>query len=133
MLNETRKILNDPEIQVCPTVVRVPVFRCHSEAVNIETEKPLPDIAEIIRILESTPGVEVKDDVSNNVYPLAIDCQGTDKVYVGRIRKDFTIQNGLNMWLVADNLRKGAALNAVQIAELLVANKWISLENVYSE
>jgi len=125
MFNETRKILDDPQIQVNATTVRVPVLNCHSEAVNIETEKPLPCIDKIREILESAPGVKVLDDVKNNFYPLAIACSGTNDVYVGRIRRDFTIENGLNMWVVADNLRKGAALNAVQIAELLVKNNWL--------
>jgi aspartate-semialdehyde dehydrogenase len=125
MVNETRKIFQDEEIQVSPTAARVPVFNCHSESINIETEKPLPDVAEIKEILAQAPGVEVVDEVQNNVYPLAVNCSGTDKVFVGRIRKDFTVSNGLNLWVVADNLRKGAALNAVQIAELLVAKGWI--------
>ncbi|MDD4666290.1 MAG: aspartate-semialdehyde dehydrogenase [Clostridia bacterium] len=125
MVNETRKIFQDEEIQVSPTAARVPVFNCHSESINIETEKPLPDVAEIKEILAQAPGVEVVDDVQNNVYPLAVNCSGTDKVFVGRIRKDFTVPNGLNLWVVADNLRKGAALNAVQIAELLVGKGWL--------
>ena len=125
MVNETRKIFDDEDILVSPTAARVPVFTCHSESINIETEKPLPEVSEIKKILAQAPGVEVVDDVQNNVYPLAVNCSGTNKVYVGRIRKDFTIPNGLNFWVVADNLRKGAALNAVQIAELLVAKNWL--------
>ncbi|MDD4048831.1 MAG: aspartate-semialdehyde dehydrogenase [Clostridia bacterium] len=125
MLNETRKIFNDNEIQVCPTAVRVPVMNCHSESINIETEKPLPEATKIMEILNSSPGVKVLDDPRNNVYPLAFDCSGADEVFVGRIRKDFTITNGLNLWVVGDNLRKGAALNAVQIAELLYKKGWI--------
>ncbi|MBZ4653472.1 MAG: aspartate-semialdehyde dehydrogenase [Peptococcaceae bacterium] len=128
MFNETRKILNDPEILVSPTAVRIPVFRCHSEAINIETEKPLPEIAEIVQILDNAPGVKVIDDVQNKQYPLPAYLKGTDKVYVGRIRKDFTVPHGLNLWVVADNLRKGAALNAVQIAELLVERNWLKGE-----
>ncbi len=125
MLNETRKILGDPDIMVAPTAARVPVLRCHSEAINIETEKPLPDISTIRAILDQAPGVKVMDNPANNVYPMPIYCQDTGKTFVGRIRKDFTVGNGLNMWVVADNLLKGAALNAVQIAELLVEKNWL--------
>lgn len=121
MFNETRKILNDESIVVSPTAVRIPVFRCHSEAINIETEKPLPQFAQLVDILNNSPGIKVMDNIAQFDYPLAINCQGKDKVFIGRIRKDFTIENGLNMWVVADNLRKGAALNAVQIAELIAA------------
>jgi aspartate-semialdehyde dehydrogenase len=124
MHNETRKILDDMDIQVTATAVRVPVLRCHSEAVNIETERALPEAAEIRQILAETPGVVLCDDISKNDYPLAVDCQGKYEVYVGRIRRDYTIANGLSFWVVSDNLLKGAALNTVQIAELLVANKW---------
>lgn len=119
MVNETHKMLHDDSIAVCPTAVRIPVIRCHSEAINIETEKPV-GIEEARQILEKAPGVKVLDDLSRNLYPLAAELVGTDDVYVGRIRKDISIENGLNMWVVADNLRKGAALNAVQIAETLV-------------
>lgn len=125
MVNETRKIFEDNEILVSPTAARVPVFNCHSEAINIETEKPLPEIPEIKKILAAAPGVQVVDDIQNKVYPLAINCSGTNDVFVGRLRKDHTVPHGLNMWVVADNLRKGAALNAVQIAELLVKNNWL--------
>lgn len=125
MVNETKKILQDASIQVSPTTARVPVLNCHSESVNIETEKPLPEVPELMRILDEAPGVKVMDDVQNNFYPMAINCVGKDKAFVGRIRKDFTVPNGLNFWVVADNLRKGAALNAVQIAELLVAKSWL--------
>lgn len=125
MVNETKKIFEDPDIMVCPTAARVPVINCHSESINIETDKPLPEISEIIKLLENAPGVKVIDNVQNKEYPLAINCSGTNAVYVGRIRKDFTIANGLNLWVVADNLRKGAALNAVQIAELLVEKNWL--------
>ncbi len=119
MVNETRKILEDPEIQVSPTCVRVPVFISHSEAVTIETETKVT--AEKAReLLSNFPGVKVVDDPSQNLYPLAIDAAGKDECFVGRIREDVGIENGLSMWIVADNLRKGAALNAVQIAEILV-------------
>ncbi len=118
MVNETKKIMEDDSIEVSPTTVRVPVFYSHGESVNIETERELSadDAREILKI---APGVEVVDDPSKNLYPLAIDAAGKDEVFVGRIRKDPTIKNGLNMWIVSDNIRKGAALNAVQIAELL--------------
>lgn len=127
MHNETRKIYGDKDIQVSATTVRVPVFRCHSEAINIETEKPLPEIPEIKRILQEAPGVTVIDDAANSAYPMALTCAGKDDVFVGRIRKDFTTANGLCLWVVSDNLIKGAALNAVQIAEMLVANNWSSV------
>lgn len=125
MHNETRKILGDPDIQVSATTVRVPVVRCHSEAVNIETAKPLPDVSEIRSILAGARGIIVIDDPENNGYPLALDCAEKYEVFVGRIRKDYSIANGLNLWVVSDNLLKGAALNAVQIAELLAANNWV--------
>lgn len=125
MHNETKKIFGDNDIKVSATTVRVPVIRCHSEAVNIETEKPLPEVAEIKKILAEAPGIVLVDDVENNGYPLAINCAGKYEVYVGRVRKDYTIQNGLNLWVVSDNLLKGAALNAVQIAELLAAKDWV--------
>jgi len=124
--NETRKILADDSVQVTATAVRVPVFRCHSEAVNIETEKELPDVAQIREILRKAPGVTVVDDPEKNQYPLPLYCQDTYQTYVGRIRKDYTIPNGLSMWVVADNLLKGAARNAVQIAELLVERQWLA-------
>jgi aspartate-semialdehyde dehydrogenase len=119
MVNETHKIL-DPDISVCPTAVRVPVFRGHSEAVNVETEKPF-ELADVMELLKRFPGVTVMDDPGKAVYPTALDVDGKDAVHVGRLRRDPTVPNGLNMWVVADNLRKGAALNAVQIAETLLA------------
>ncbi|HYE82894.1 MAG TPA: aspartate-semialdehyde dehydrogenase [Clostridia bacterium] len=121
MDNETKKIL-DESIRVSATAVRVPVFRAHSESINIETEKPI-DAKDARDILKKAPGVKVVDDNSINLYPLALDAEGEDEVLVGRIRKDFSIDNGLNLWVVADNLRKGAALNAVQIAEELLKQK----------
>lgn len=119
MVNETKKIMEDYSIKVTATTVRVPVFYGHSESVNIEFEK---DIApeEARKILEKAPGVKVIDDPSKNLYPLAIDAAGKDETFVGRIRRDDTVPHGLNMWIVADNIRKGAALNAVQIAEVLI-------------
>ncbi len=120
MVNETRKILEDHDIAVTATTVRVPVFYSHSEAVNIETREKITP-AEVKKLLASAPGVKVVDDPQNAVYPLAIDAAGQDLTYVGRIREDESIDNGINMWVVADNIRKGAATNAVQIAEILAA------------
>lgn len=119
MVNETRKILGDEKIRLTATTVRVPVFYSHSEAVNIETERKLT-AAKARELLAAAPGVLVVDDVANAVYPMAVEAAGQDLTYVGRIREDESIENGLNLWVVADNLRKGAATNAVQIAELLV-------------
>lgn len=119
MVNETHKIL-DKSIKICPTAVRIPVFRGHSESLNIETEKPFK-IEDIKILLEDSPGIILTDDPVNNVYPLAIDAEGRDEVFIGRIRRDPTLANSLNMWVVSDNLRKGAALNAVQIAEAMYA------------
>lgn len=119
IINETRKILGDSSIRITATAVRVPVFRGHSESVNIETEKKLT-ANEVRAILREAPGVVVLDDPHENLYPLPIDVAGKDETYVGRIREDKSIENGINMWIVADNLRKGAALNAVQIAERLI-------------
>ena len=108
-----------PALRVTATTVRVPVFCGHSESVNIETEKKLT-AADVKAILREAPGVIVADDPENNVYPMAIEATGKDATYVGRIREDDSVTNGLNLWVVADNLRKGAALNAVQIAEILI-------------
>jgi aspartate-semialdehyde dehydrogenase len=121
MINETRKILGEPSLAVTATTVRVPVFCSHSESVNVETVVKL-SAAEARKILREAPGVIVADEPENNVYPLAIDATGKDAIYVGRIRDDNSVANGLNLWIVADNLRKGAALNAVQIAEILIRN-----------
>ncbi len=123
MVNETRKIFEDDSIGVTATTVRVPVFFSHSESVNIETIKPA-SINDIRKALENAPGIKVVDDPANNVYPLATDAAGQDLTLVGRIRKDESIENGFNMWIVADNIRKGAATNAVQIAQLL-AEKYL--------
>jgi aspartate-semialdehyde dehydrogenase len=119
MVDETRKIMGDDRIQVTATTVRVPVFYGHSEAVNIETGRKLTP-AEARQILAQAPGIKVVDDPLRNQYPMPLDAAGQDLTLVGRIREDFTIANGLNFWVVADNLRKGAATNAVQIAEILV-------------
>ena len=118
MVHETRKILEDDTIGVTATTVRVPVFFGHSESINIETKKKVSAL-EVRAILERAPGVKVVDDPLNNIYPLAIDAAGQDLTLVGRIRDDESIENGINMWVVADNIRKGAATNAVQIAEIL--------------
>jgi aspartate-semialdehyde dehydrogenase len=120
MLNETRKIMGDDSIQVTATTVRVPVYVGHSESVNIETQTKL-SANEARALLAEAPGVMVYDDPAHKIYPTPIDVAGKDEVYVGRIREDESIPNGLNLWIVADNLRKGAALNAVQIAEALIA------------
>jgi aspartate-semialdehyde dehydrogenase len=119
MVNETVKIMGDDSIRVTATTVRVPVFYGHSEAVNIETERKLT-VAEARQILAQAPGVKVVDNPEKNEYPMPLDAAGQDLTLVGRIREDFSIANGLNFWVVADNLRKGAATNAVQIAELLI-------------
>ena len=119
MVNETRKILEDDAIQVSPTTVRVPVFYAHSEAVNVETEQVI-DVNELRRILGSAPGVRLVDSPGKTEYPLAVDAAGRDEVMVGRIRADLDNPRAVNLWIVADNLRKGAALNAIQIAEVLI-------------
>jgi len=119
MVNETKKIMGDNSIQVTATTVRVPVFYSHSESVNIETETKLT-AEEVKEMMKNAEGVVLIDSPENNEYPLAIDTAGSDPVYVGRIREDFSVPNGINMWIVADNVRKGAALNAVQIAEVLI-------------
>ena len=121
MVNETKKIMEDDSIQVTATTVRVPVFYGHSESVNIETEKKL-SVEEVRDLMSTAEGVVLMDNPEKNIYPMPIDVAGKDPVYVGRIREDFSIPNGINMWIVADNVRKGAALNAVQIAEVLIKN-----------
>ena len=119
MINETRKILAEPSLAVTATTVRVPVFCSHSESVNVETEKKLT-VADVKALLREAPGIIVADQPEDNVYPMAIDATGKDATFVGRIREDNSIPNGLHLWVVADNLRKGAALTAVQIAEILI-------------
>lgn len=119
MVNETLKILDDDSIRVSPTAVRVPVFYSHSESVNVETESPITANA-VRRLLENSPGVRVLDDPENNEYPLAAEGEGKDDVFVGRLRDDISRDRAINFWVVSDNLRKGAALNAVQIAELIL-------------
>jgi aspartate-semialdehyde dehydrogenase len=119
MMNETRKILGDDSIGITATTVRVPVFRCHSESLNIETVEEL-SANEARAVLSTAPGVVVLDAPGKNVYPLPVDAVDKDETYVGRVRGDDTVKHGLNLWIVSDNLRKGAALNAVQIAEKLI-------------
>jgi aspartate-semialdehyde dehydrogenase len=119
MIRETQKIFEDDSIQITATTVRVPVFIGHSESINIETEKKI-GAEEAMEILSSAPGIKVMDDPSSGVYPMSCNASEIDEVMVGRIREDESIENGLNIWVVADNLRKGAALNAVQIAEILI-------------
>jgi aspartate-semialdehyde dehydrogenase len=124
MVNETRKILQDNTIGVTATTVRVPAMGGHSEAVNVEFARDF-DLREVRTLLEKTPGVVVQDDVKNNVYPMPILTQGRDEVFVGRLRRDESQPNTLNLWIVADNLRKGAATNAVQIAEFLMQHQLV--------
>jgi aspartate-semialdehyde dehydrogenase len=123
MINETKKIMEDESIAVTATTVRVPVFYAHSESVNIETAKKITP-EEVRQILAQAPGVVVVDNPKKNEYPLAIHAAGKDETFVGRIREDPSIENGIDMWIVSDNIRKGAALNAVQIAEILVQQYW---------
>ena len=119
MVNETRKILGDPDLSLTATCVRVPVFRAHSESVNIEFTNPFP-VKEAYEILEAAPGVEIIEDLENNRFPMPQDVNGRDPVSVGRVRQDISDPNALELWLCGDQIRKGAALNAVQIAELLI-------------
>ena len=119
LINETKKILNDNSIQITSTAVRVPIEICHGESVNIEFEKEYK-LEEVNSILKSSPGLIVEDEPQNNLYPMPINAANNDEVFVGRIRRDFSIESGLNLWIVADNLRKGAATNTIQIAEKLI-------------
>jgi aspartate-semialdehyde dehydrogenase len=124
MVDETQRIMGDSTIAVTATCVRVPVYNGHSESVNVEFDRDLsPDRAR--ELLAAAPGIEVRDEPANLIYPMPITASGTDQVYVGRIRRDPTVAHGLNLWVVADNVRKGAALNAVQIAELLLEHDLI--------
>ena len=124
MVNETRKILGDSTIGVSATTVRVPVKGGHSESVNVEFLRPF-ELDEARRLMAEMPGVTIQDDPANNVYPMPIYAWGKDDVFVGRIRRDFSVENGLNFWCVSDNIRKGAATNAVQIAQVLLKNGWL--------
>lgn len=122
MVNETRKILHAPAMRITATTVRVPVFHGHSESINVELENPF-DLAELKALLAQAPGLVVLDDPQNNIYPLARTAEDHDEVYVGRIRRDESVENGVNLWVVADNIRKGAATNAVQIAEYMITHE----------
>lgn len=128
MVLETAKIMEDPDIRVTATCVRVPVFYGHSESINVETTKKL-SAREARAVLATAPGIQVYDNPAQNMYPMPVDATGEDAVFVGRIREDATIPNGLNLWVVADNVRKGAALNAVQIAEELVERDLVTVHN----
>jgi aspartate-semialdehyde dehydrogenase len=119
MVYETQKIFADESIQVCPTCVRVPVANCHSESILVETEKKI-SAEQARKLFAATPGLVVMDDIDNKVYPMPINGDRRDETFIGRIREDLSSANGLTFWCVSDNLRKGAATNAVQIAELLV-------------
>ncbi|TYP77016.1 aspartate-semialdehyde dehydrogenase [Aquimarina intermedia] len=125
LVNETQKILNDKSIAVTATAIRIPVVGGHSESVNLEFENDFNE-NEVRQILNETPGIVVQDNPDTNTYPMPIYAEGKDDVFVGRIRRDYSRKNSLNMWIVADNLRKGAATNAVQIAEYLVAKKLVN-------
>lgn len=120
LVNETKKILSDDSICITATAVRIPVMGGHSEAVNVEFSNPF-EVSDVLKILKNTSGVTIQDDVKQSLYPMPLTSQGKDDVFVGRIRRDYSKENALNLWVVSDNLRKGAALNAVQIAEYLIA------------
>ena len=119
LINETRKILNDNSIQITSTAVRVPIELCHGESVNIEFVDKF-NLEEVLSVLRSSPGLIVEDEPEKNIYPMPINASNKDEVFVGRIRRDFSIKSGLNLWIVSDNLRKGAATNTIQIAEKLI-------------
>ncbi len=119
MILETQKILGDSTLKITATTVRVPIFVGHSESINVELKKPF-EVEAVKKLMANSPGIVLKDDPANSVYPLASEAADTDEVYVGRIRRDFSLENGLNMWVVADNVRKGAASNAIQIAETII-------------
>jgi len=124
MINETHKILHNDQIKVTATTVRVPVFHGHSESINVEFENTF-ELDDIFDLFKTLPGITVMDDIKNNIYPMPVDIEGQDDVYIGRIRRDFSVDNGVNLWVVADNIRKGAALNAVQIAEVFIKENLI--------
>ena len=119
MINETRKILHRPNLKITATTVRVPVINSHSESINIEFENDF-DLDELKNLLKNSPGIVLQDDIKDNIYPLATVAAGSDNVFVGRIRRDYSVPFGINMWVVADNIRKGAASNAIQIVEKLM-------------
>ena len=122
LIDETRKILDNPNLLITATAVRVPVRNCHSESINVEFENDF-DIYEAKILLQNANGIILTDDIENKIYPLARKANGHNEVFVGRIRRDFSVRYGLNMWVVSDNLRKGAATNAVQILEISLKNK----------
>ena len=122
MINETRKILHEPDLKITATTVRVPVSNSHSESINVEFENDF-DLIDLINTLKAFPNLIVVDDISKELYPMAIDATGHDEVFVGRIRRDNSVKSGVNLWVVADNIRKGAASNAVQILQKLIENK----------
>lgn len=122
MINETKKILHDNTISITATAVRVPVFNSHSESINVELKKQF-DLEELKQLLSNSNGIILQDNICNNIYPQAIEATGHNDVFVGRIRRDFSLHSGINMWVVADNIRKGAATNAIQILEALIASK----------
>ena len=124
LIHETRKILNDSTIQVSATVVRVPVIGGHSESVNLEFKKPF-ELSDIYSTLNKTTGITIQDDPQSNIYPMPLKAHNKNEVYLGRIRRDSSIKNGLNLWVVSDNLRKGAATNAIQIAQYLINNQLV--------
>lgn len=126
LVNETKKILSDDSICITATAVRIPVMGGHSEAVNVEFSNPF-EVSDVLKILKNTSGVTIQDDVKQSLYPMPLTSQGKDDVFVGRIRRDYSKENALNLWVVSDNLRKGAALNAVQIAEYLITEKLLEL------
>lgn len=119
MINETRKILHEPDMKITATAVRVPVFNSHSESINVEFEKSFV-LDELIEVLRNAPGIIIENDSQKDEYPLAIQATGYDEVFIGRIRRDESVESGVNLWVVADNIRKGAASNAIQIAELII-------------
>ena len=121
LVNETHKILNDYSIRISSTAVRIPVVGGHSESINISLENKTT-VFEIKKVLKNSPGIVVQDDVSKNLYPMPLNSEGSDNVYVGRIRRDLFEENTFNLWVVSDNLRKGAATNTIQIAEYLINN-----------
>lgn len=119
MIEETKKILNDYDLRITATTVRVPVKYGHSISINVEFEKEFK-LEDVFELFNNAEGIILQDDVKNNIYPISINCEGKDEVFVGRIRRDYSLESGLNLWVVADNIRKGAATNTVQIAEILV-------------
>ena len=119
MINETRKILHRPDLKITATCVRVPVMNSHSESINVEFENDF-DLEELKEVLKNSPGIILQDDPSQNIYPLATQATGTDEVYIGRIRRDDSVPFGVNLWVVSDNARKGAASNAIQIMEKII-------------